>query len=125
MRPGQPSVFAVLVLGLAGLAPARARAQGPLDRLTAREGCQFGYVWREAVQGDYVCVTPGTRSQAWDDNSHAADRVHPVNRDYGPDTCQYGYVWREVVRGDHVCVTPGTRVQTWDDNGHVDERVAR
>ena len=125
MRLGQPAVFAVLVLGLAGLVPARVRAQGPLDRLPAREGCRYGYVWREAVQGDYVCVTPGTRSQAWDDNSHAADRVHPVNRDYGPDTCQYGYVWREVVRGDHVCVTPGTRVQTWDDNTHVDERVAR
>ena len=36
--------------------------------------CLQGYVWREAVPGDYVCVTPETRAQAAQDNSLAASR---------------------------------------------------
>jgi hypothetical protein len=36
--------------------------------------CLQGYVWREAVPGDHVCVTPETRTQAADDNSQAASR---------------------------------------------------
>jgi hypothetical protein len=36
--------------------------------------CLQGYVWREAVPGDHVCVTPETRAQAAQDNSLAASR---------------------------------------------------
>jgi hypothetical protein len=36
--------------------------------------CLQGYVWREAVPGDHVCVTPETRAQAAEDNSLAASR---------------------------------------------------
>jgi hypothetical protein len=39
--------------------------------------CRQGFVWREAVPGDHVCVTPETRTQAWDDNAQAASRVAP------------------------------------------------
>ena len=36
--------------------------------------CRSGYVWREVVRGDRVCVTPRTRSQAAYDNSQASAR---------------------------------------------------
>ena len=36
--------------------------------------CRSGYVWREAVRGDRVCVTPRTRSQAAYGNSQASAR---------------------------------------------------
>jgi hypothetical protein len=35
---------------------------------SAPRPCLSGFVWREAVAGDYVCVTPATRDQAKDDN---------------------------------------------------------
>jgi hypothetical protein len=39
--------------------------------------CVQGYVWREAVQDDHVCVTPETREQAWQDNALAdSRRIH-------------------------------------------------
>lgn len=85
--------------------------------------CIEGYVWRQAVSDDYVCVTPATRSQAWEDNSLAASRVNPAGGPYGPDTCLDGYVWRQAVPTDHVCVTPATRTQTWEDNSQASDRV--
>jgi hypothetical protein len=36
--------------------------------------CKAGFVWREAVPGDYVCVTPATRKQAVQDNINANTR---------------------------------------------------
>lgn len=86
--------------------------------------CLPGYVWREAVPGDHVCVTPAVRAQAADDNAHAAERVDPENHAFGPDTCRQGYVWREAVPGDHVCVTPAVREQTALDNALAPTRVA-
>ena len=50
--------------------PASAGEFGP-------DTCRQGWVWREAVPGDHVCVTPQTRSQAWADNAQAASRVAP------------------------------------------------
>jgi hypothetical protein len=35
---------------------------------SAPRPCLSGFVWREAVAGDYVCVTPATRDQAKEDN---------------------------------------------------------
>ena len=87
--------------------------------------CINGFVWREAVPSDHVCVTPGTRDQAADDNAHAGQRVSMHNQSYGPDTCKQGFVWREATPDDHVCVTPGTRDQTADDNAHAESRIAR
>lgn len=84
--------------------------------------CQQGYVWREAFGTDHVCVTPGIRSQAADDNARAASRW--TSGSYGPDTCLTGYVWREASPTDHVCVLPGTRSQAAADNAHATERLA-
>jgi hypothetical protein len=84
--------------------------------------CLEGWVWRDAVPGDHVCVTGATRSQAAYDNSQAAARRSPAGGPYGPDTCLFGYVWREATAGDHVCVTGATRSQAWADNGQASAR---
>ena len=86
--------------------------------------CLQGYVWREAVPGDHVCVTPETRTQAAQDNSLATSRRSPTGGAYGPDTCLQGYVWRGVVPSDHVCVTGETRAQTAEDNNLAASRRA-
>lgn len=93
-----------------------------VGRATPPDRCITGYVWREAVAGDHVCVTPETRSQAQRDNSLAESRRSPNGGAYGPDTCIEGYVWREAVAGDHVCVTPNTRDLTRQDNALADSR---
>ncbi|MDT3444194.1 MULTISPECIES: hypothetical protein [unclassified Pseudofrankia] len=108
----------VTAVGLAGASPAAAALPyGP-------DTCKQGYVWREAFSGDHVCVTPGTRAQAADDNLHAAARRAGYGA-YGRDTCKQGYVWREARRSDHVCVTPGTRTQTAYDNSQAANRRVR
>jgi hypothetical protein len=77
--------------------------------------CRPGFVWREAVSKDFVCVRPKRRDQAkWD------NRVAPnlwVRDGYlGRFTCKSGYVWREVTPQDKVCVIPKTRDQVIADN---------
>jgi hypothetical protein len=88
--------------------------------------CIQGYVWREAISGDHVCVTPQARDQAAEDNRLANDdsRRSPTGGAYGPDTCVQGYVWRVVVPSDLVCVTPETRDQVQQDNRLADSRRA-
>jgi hypothetical protein len=58
--------------------------------------CLSGYVWRQAYAGDYVCVTPASRSQAAADDAAAVSRVAPGGGLYGTYTCKQGYVWRQV-----------------------------
>ncbi|MBD1841189.1 hypothetical protein H6F78_19565 [Coleofasciculus sp. FACHB-64] len=87
------------------------------------QACIYGYVWREAIPGDRVCVTPETRSQTAYDNSQAAARRNPNGGAYGSDTCIYGYVWREAFPSDHVCVTPETRSQAAYDNTQAAARL--
>ena len=84
--------------------------------------CQNGYVWRQAVSDDYVCVTPETRSQVVQDNSLASSRVNPAGA-YGPNSCINGFVWRQAVPSDYVCVTPATRTQTAQDNSEAPNRL--
>ena len=72
--------------------------------------CQQGFVWREAVPNDHVCVTPTERAIAAQQNR---------NPYY---TCPRGYVWREAVRGDYRCVTSEERTMTWDQNAKAGER---
>src|SRR5580704_15343712 len=86
--------------------------------------CLQGYVWRKAYAGDYVCVTPGNRTQAAADNAAALSRVAPGGGAYGQYTCQQGYVWRQVVPDDYVCVTPAVRAQAAYDNSQANNRVA-
>jgi hypothetical protein len=78
--------------------------------------CRAGFVWREVVPSDHVCVTPETRSQVIEDNRLADSRRNPAGGTYGPDTCLDGFVWRDAVAGDHVCVTGDTRSQAAADN---------
>jgi hypothetical protein len=86
--------------------------------------CLRGYVWRQAYAGDYVCVTPASRTQAVIDNAAAADRIASGSGVFGAHTCQQSYVWRQVVPADYVCVTPGTRSQAVADNAQANNRVA-
>ncbi len=85
--------------------------------------CIAGYVWREAVADDHVCVTPETRDHASRDNALSSKRRNPGV--YGDDTCLQGYVWREAAAGDHVCVTVQTRDQVARDNNQAQSRVVR
>jgi serine/threonine-protein kinase len=100
------------------------RSSGASSSPPTTDTCVQGYVWREAVPRDHVCVTPETRAQAAQDNSLAASRRSPTGGAYGPDTCLQGYVWREAVPGDHVCVTPETRTQAAQDNSLAASRRA-
>ena len=86
--------------------------------------CLQGYVWRKAYSGDYVCVTPATRTQAATDNTAALSRVQSGGGAYGTYTCVQGYVWRQVVTDDYTCVTPAVRSQAWYDNSQAASRVA-
>jgi hypothetical protein len=89
------------------------------------DACADGYVWREAFDGDHVCVTPATRDQVRQDNAAADERRDPNGGPYGPDTCLSGYVWRGANDQDHVCVTPAIRDQTARDNQQAAGRRAR
>ncbi|WP_457646470.1 SH3 domain-containing protein [Profundibacter sp.] len=89
-------------------APAPALPYGP-------DTCKPGYVWRDAIPGDHVCVRPARRSKAAHENSIAGSRVNPTGS-YGPNTCKSGFVWREAYSGDVVCVTPARREQVRREN---------
>jgi hypothetical protein len=87
--------------------------------------CKQGFVWREAIKNDHVCVTPQMRDQARRDNNMAASRREPNGGAYGKDTCKPGFVWRDVVPTvDHVCVTPVVRAAAAIDNKKARERIA-
>jgi hypothetical protein len=75
----------------------------------AMAGCKSGYVWRDAKDGDGVCVTPAERSEAKMQNANAENNRRRGGGPYGPNTCRDGYVWREAFGGDVVCVTPHER----------------
>lgn len=86
--------------------------------------CMAGYVWREAVPSDHVCVTPKVRQQTALDNQAAGSRRDPQGA-YGSDTCLSGYVWREAFTNDHVCVTPAVRRQAAYDNAMAQSRIQK
>lgn len=100
----------VLCAGAALFSPAAAAVDWACDR---------GYVWREAVLNDYVCVTPEVREQARKDNEAATSRWAPGK--LGTDACIPGFVWREAFAGDTTCVT------TWgrDIARYENEQAAR
>ena len=84
--------------------------------------CVQGYVWREARDGDTVCVTPDVRTRTAQENATATEHREPGGGPYGPNTCKQGFVWREAFDGDVVCVTPDVREQTWRDNAAAQSR---
>jgi hypothetical protein len=87
-----------------------------------RDTCKSGFVWRQTVPDDHVCVTPETRRQAAEDNQEAKARINVYGGRFGPDTCLKGFVWREATLDDHVCVTPETRAQAKADNAQAASR---
>jgi len=104
---------------------------GPPPVVPRDDSCKQGFVWREAIPNDHVCVPPGTRSQAAEDNARANARklprrlaVEPIGGGHpGPDFCKPGFVWREVILSDHVCVTPETRDATARDSAMAGQRI--
>ena len=87
--------------------------------------CKSGFVWREAITNDHVCVIPERRASALYDNALRATRISPTDRTYEPETCISGYIWREIVPTDRVCVTPQTREQTRLENSQFENNRAR
>ncbi|MFN8635828.1 MAG: hypothetical protein U0893_18420 [Chloroflexota bacterium] len=122
------AALGLTILGTAALPAAAAgldvSAGATVQGAYGPDTCINGYVWREAIPSDHVCVTPATRSQTAYDNSQAVYRRDP-NGAYGSNTCVNGYVWREAFVGDAVCVTPATRSQAKYDNSQAPYRVAR
>ncbi len=77
--------------------------------------CKDGYVWRDTIPGDHVCVRPASRTAAAHENAIAGSRVNPAGA-YGPNTCIVGFVWREAYTGDKTCVTGARRTQVHYEN---------
>lgn len=103
---------AAVAAGSIALAPSAHAQYGPYT-------CVQGLVWREAVSGDRVCVTPQWRAKTWEENRLGPSRVQPGGGPYGPDTCKQGYVWRETRPSDHVCVPPLSRTQNRQANANA------
>jgi hypothetical protein len=104
--------------------PANAAAVAPVSGLPyGPDTCKQGFVWREAIPSDHVCVTPGTRQTTAEENARAASLRDP-NGAYGSNSCKQGYVWREAFDGDAVCVTPDRRAQAKADNAAAAKRLA-
>jgi hypothetical protein len=84
--------------------------------------CKQGYVWREAMPNDVVCVTPQVRTRTRRENSQASLRREPNGGSYGADTCKQGFVWREATSADRVCVSPRIRSEAAEDNKQAGAR---
>jgi hypothetical protein len=85
--------------------------------------CINGFVWRNARDGDAVCVTPDTRDQVAQENADPGAHKDP-NGAYGPQSCAQGFVWRQAFDGDTICVTPDVRSATLADNAAAASRKA-
>lgn len=84
--------------------------------------CLQGFVWREARNGDTVCVTPAVRARTAQENANPLANRQPGGGASGPDTCLQGFVWRDAFAGDHVCVTPNIRSDAAADNAAANSR---
>lgn len=82
------------------------------------QGCKPGFVWRDARDGDGVCVTPAERDQVHIQNANAATTHLP-----GGNGCRPGYVWRDAWNGDGVCVTPYERDLAHKQNAEAAEHA--
>ncbi len=79
--------------------------------------CKAGYVWREAVPNDHVCVLPAQRTQANRDNN-----LHKQNSKNNLGGCPRGLVQRNASFTDTVCVSPRVKTQMIKDNAAQNER---
>jgi len=111
----------VLVAGLGfGFAPASAAPHSHDP-----DACIYGFVWREARNGDTVCVKPEVRARVAQENSTPMLNRQPGGGAYGSATCMQGFVWREAFDGDTICVTPEIRRDTLADNAAAESRYLR
>jgi hypothetical protein len=85
--------------------------------------CRQGFVWRNAFDGDTVCVTPARQTQVQGENANAGS-TRAGSGAYGPNTCRSGFVWRAARPTDLVCVTPQSRDQVKSENDTAWDRVA-
>jgi MmpS family membrane protein len=108
---------AAIVATLPGSAFADPLPYGP-------DTCIQGYVWRNARDGDTVCVTPAVRDRTAAENANPNANKDP-NGANGPQSCKQGFVWREAFDGDTICVTPDERAQTKADNAAAESRYQR
>jgi len=111
------AIFGAILGGIIGSSSSEAPAPAAAPALPhGPDTCKPGYVWREAIPGDHICVHPSRRSAAARENSIAGSRVNPAGGSHGANTCKRGFVWREAYRGDVVCVTPSRRSQVRREN---------
>ena len=82
--------------------------------------CRQGYVWRNAFDGDVVCVPPAWKTQVQIENGNAGSTRAGGNS----NTCKSGFVWRAARPADLVCVTPQSRAQVKLENDTAWDRVA-
>jgi hypothetical protein len=87
----------------------------PAPKPFGPDTCRQGFVWREAIPADHVCVAPSSRRLALQENAAAASRRNPTGP-YGSDSCKAGFVWREAFSGDRVCVVPARRAAVAQEN---------
>jgi hypothetical protein len=92
---------------------------------TAAAACKPSYVWRDAKDGDGVCVTPAELTDAKKQNANARNNVQRGGGASGPNTCRMGYVWRKAFGGDVVCVTPFERDTARRQNAENAQHTAR
>lgn len=110
--------FTAAVVG-ASFTPATAE---PLEY--GPDTCIDGLVWREARDGDTVCVTPAVRARVASENADP-DANRDPDGDYGPESCASGFVWREAFDGDTICVTPAIRSETLAQNAAAENNYKR
>ena len=79
------------------------------------DACASGYVLRDAVQGDGVCVAAQRRDEVKRDNETGS-----VSR-----TCVRGRVWREAVPSDRLCVSPAERDRIKLENAEAFSKTFR
>jgi len=98
--------------------------------------CCPPYVWRNAFQGDYVCVTTGEQTQAAADTSAAKSNYSSDYTDYAfVPNVPYGVCktsltavgmalqYRQAYMGDYVCVSPTQQTQVATDNSSLPSRI--
>jgi hypothetical protein len=80
--------------------------------------CASGYVFREADDLDYICVTQAVRAQTLRENASAA-----ANK--SGSGCRTGFVPRRAWLQDETCVSPQSAAQAAADNATVLDRLAQ
>ncbi|MER9685009.1 toll/interleukin-1 receptor domain-containing protein [Mesorhizobium sp. M0139] len=107
-------LVAMIALGIGGttvaLWPRPSPLPSPIEPAAIEaKGCKEGFVWRSAIFGDSVCVSPADYGEVQAQNANARNNRSPTGGPYGDSTCRDGYVWREAFESDLVCVTPFER----------------